>query len=141
MEDLKKYIGIPYGFNESSFEAADCAGLVSLFYREHGWPDDYPKPKTKDWYMKEPLYMQKYLMKNFSMTRDIDELTYGDILYYQINGEGHIGVYLNYGKFLSTYPKVSEFNGGCSFIDRCRFWFNMGGVKFIAGFRRKTGDN
>ena len=34
MEDISKYIGIPYKFNGDATEGADCAGLVMLFYRD-----------------------------------------------------------------------------------------------------------
>ena len=135
--DFSKYVGIPFAFNESSFEAADCAGLASLFYREHGWSGEYPRPKHKDWYITDQLYMQRWLVKNFDMSRDIDDIEFGDLLYFMINGEGHIGVALEYGKFLATYPKINDFNGGVSFIDRYKYWFNMRGVEFKAVFKRR----
>ena len=79
VNDFSKYVGIPFAFNESSFEAADCAGLASLFYREHGWTSqsDYPKPKHKDWYITDQLYMQRWLVKNFDMSRDIEDIEFG----------------------------------------------------------------
>lgn len=141
--DFSKYVGIPFAFNESSFEAADCAGLASLFYREHGWTSqaNYPKPKHKDWYITDQLYMQRWLVKNFDMSRDIEDIEFGDLLYFMINGEGHIGVALEYGKFLATYPKINDFNGGVSFIDRYKYWFNMRGVEFKAVFKRRCSQS
>ena len=136
-EDFSKYVGIPFKFNESSFEYADCAGLVSLFYREQEWENwDYPKPKHKDWYIEDQLYMQRWLMKNFKMSRDMGKIDFGDIVYFLINGEGHIGVSLGYGRILMTFPKISKFNGGVSFIDRVKYWFSLPGVEFKAVFKR-----
>ena len=31
MEDISKYIGIPYEFNGDTSDGADCAGLVMMF--------------------------------------------------------------------------------------------------------------
>lgn len=136
-ENYSKYIGIPFVFNGDTFDGADCAGLVSLFYKEHGINIDYPKPKHKNWYEIDKFYMQRYLMENFIMSRDINDIKPFDILYYLINGEGHLGVALEYGRVLMTYPKINEFNGGASFIDRYKYWFGIRGVEFKAVFKRK----
>lgn len=51
MEDINKYVGIPHYFNQDSFDGCDCIGLCRLFYKEHGWKQDFKdgKPITKDW--------------------------------------------------------------------------------------------
>ena len=137
-EDFSKYCGIPYKFNADTFEQADCSGLVKLFYEQHGWSGaNYEKPKDEDWYVRDPLYMQRYLVKHFDMTRDINQIEFGDILYFLISGEGHLGIALPYGRILMTYPKINKFNGGVSFIDRYKYWFSMRGVEFKAVFKRR----
>lgn len=140
MKDLNKYVGIPYGFNCDTYDSADCAGLAAMFYKDHGWiPNEYPKPTSTDWYIKNPYYMERFLLKHFDKTRDISELTYGDLAVVHVNGEAHLFIYLGYDKVLTTYPKVNEFNGGVSFIDRLqRYWLQQKGVKFISGFKRRT---
>lgn len=137
MVNLKKFINIPYVFNGDTFDGADCAGLVKLFYEQNGWQLPHFNKPEYQWYLKRPMSMERYLLKHFDKSRDINELTYGDIVYFSINGEGHVGIILNYGKLLMTYPKINEFNGGISFIDRTKYWFNIPGVKFIAGFKRR----
>jgi len=139
MENTNRYIGIPWVFNEDSFEAADCTGLVQLFYQEHGWkPNTYPKPTARDWYLVDKLGMQKFLVKNFDKTRDAEDLQFGDVVYMMINGEGHCGIYLEYGKVLSTFPPgVKLWDGSMmpdrSFILRESMWKPV----FKAGFKRK----
>jgi cell wall-associated NlpC family hydrolase len=139
MVDLKKFVGIPYGFNCETYESADCVGLVKLFYEEHGYNlSKYDRPTSEDWFVKDKFKVVKYLLKHFDKTRDIDNLSYGDLLVVEINGESHLFIYLGYDKVLTTYPKVSEYNGGVSFIDRFqKYWLKQPGVKFIAGFKRR----
>ena len=144
-EDFSKYCNRPYCFNGEQEGTDDCSTLVKRFYEDHGWHDiNYVKPTDQDWYIKDPLYMQRYLVKHFDMTRDINQIEFGDIIYFSINSEGHVGVALPYGRILMTYPKINEFNGGVSFIDRYKYWFNMRGVEFKAVFKRrkpKEGDD
>jgi len=121
-EDFSKYIGIPYKFNGCSYKGCDCGNLVRLFYKEHGWKGaEYEMPKHTNWYEEDPLAMQRYLIKHFDMVRDVSQAEFGDIMYFLINGEGHLGIVLPYGKILMTYPPINKFNGGVSFIDRYKY--------------------
>ena len=138
MEDFSKYVGRKYCFNGTEEGTDDCSTLVKRFYEDHGWQEiDYVKPVDTEWYIKDPLYMQRYLIKHFDMTRDINAIEFGDILYFLINSEGHLGIALDYGRILMTYPRINDFNGGVSFIDRYKYWFNMRGVEFKAVFKRR----
>ena len=140
MENFDKYREIPYLFNGETTEGADCAGLAKMFYIDHGWTDvcDYPKPQEKQWYVHDRYYMERYLLKHFDKTRDIDALEFGDLAVVRINGETHLFIYLGYDRVLTTYPKLDKWNGGCSFIDRLKkYWLTRNGVEFVAGFKRR----
>lgn len=138
-ENIGRFIGIPYEFAKWSYESADCVGLVRLFYSENHWyPDCDDGSFTKDWYVKEPLRLVRYLMKHWNKTRNIEELHYGDAVYFLINGEGHVGIYLEYGKILTTFPPgCKQWDGSIlpstsMILHRC-LW-EQG---FTAGFKRK----
>lgn len=143
MTDLKKFIGVPYKFLGETFEGFDCIGAIKLYYRERGWPlvESDGKPIDTDWYQKDKYRLARYFLKHFDRISDVELLRDGDIIMFEINGEAHVGVMVDsYGRFISTFPPVSRYNGGISFCDRLKFWLNMRGVKFISGFRRR-GDN
>ena len=139
MEDISKYIGIPYEFNGDTTESADCAGLVMMFYKDHGWkPDSYDKPKEPDWYLKNPFAMDRFLLKNYRKVKDIHQLSFGDIIWTKIGGEGHVMIYLWYGKALTTFPPTlpqwnSEELPNKSMVIHRDLWEHG----FICGFRRK----
>ena len=139
MKDISKFIGIPWEFNRSDYSGADCSGLALLFYREHKWkPDNYVKPKEKNWYVKNPYKMERFLLKNFRKLKDISELQYGDLILCKINGESHMLIYIEYGKVLSTFPNTTpQWNGvtlpNQSMLIHRDIWENG----YIAGFRRK----
>lgn len=138
-EDFSKYVSIPYKFNGETVDGADCAGIAKMFYNDHEWvPTEYPKPKTKDWYISNPYYMERFLLKHFDKERDIEKLEFGDLCVVRINGETHLFIYLGYDKVLTTYPRISQFNGGCSFIDRLKkYWLTIPGVEYVSGFKRR----
>lgn len=140
MQDIKNLVGIPWKFNGRSTETGvDCIGILTVFYRDHQWQPTFDdgKPIDHDWFTKEKYRMLRYFVKHFDKTLEISSLEYGDIILFEMNGEHHIGIYLEYGKFLSTFPPKSELINSYSFIDRLRYWQSF----FICGFkRRKTGD-
>lgn len=137
-ENYKKLVGKPWLFNGRDPNVGlDCIGLLSAFYKEHNWEPTFNDGKTieDDWFLKDKYRMLRYFVKNFDKTFDIDSLTYGDILMFEINGEAHVGIYLEYGKFLTTFPP-KEHCASYSFIDRLTYW----GQFFIYGFKRRVGD-
>jgi cell wall-associated NlpC family hydrolase len=108
MEDISKYIGIPHIFAEWSLEGCDCVGLVRRFYVDHHWkPDCDDGEFAEDWYITDPRKMIRYLRKNFNKVKDIADLSFGDVCYFLIGGEGHCGIYLGYGKLLTTFPSTA----------------------------------
>lgn len=138
MEDISKYIGIPYKFAGYSNDGCDCVGLLRWFYADHQWQEMYDGEFTKDWYKKEPHRMIRWFFKNMDKLSSIDKLKFGDICYFHINGEGHCGIYLEYGKMLSTFPpNCKQWDGTVmpseSFIVHRQMWEKG----FKAGFRRR----
>lgn len=103
-----KFIGIPHYFGESSFDGCDCIGLVRLFYREHGWSQDFDDglPVDRDTYMTASVWRRlfRYLHKNFT---EVDDVDYGDVVLFRINDCEHLGVIVDkYGRLLSmTVPE------------------------------------
>ena len=135
---LNDYIGIPYEFAGHTKDGADCIGLVRLFYRDNKWkPEIYDGSFEHDWYKREPLRMVKWFMRNMRKVRDVHELTYGDVVYFHLNGEGHCGIYLEYGKVLMTFPNGEQWDTSeypsSSFVSHRDFW----GHGFKIGFRRR----
>jgi len=134
-----EFIGIPYVFNGDTVDGCDCAGLVRVFYDYHGWNlPTYEKPKDHEWYLKTPFLAERYLLKNFDKTRDVRELTYGDLVLMKIEAESHFAIFLHYNKVLSTFPPgCRQWNGMVmpdrSFIMHKQMWING----FIAGFKRR----
>jgi cell wall-associated NlpC family hydrolase len=140
MKDMSRFIGRPYKFLGDTYEGFDCIGAIKLYYRENGWPlvETDGKPIDHDWYAKDKFRLARYFLKHFDKVTDADLLKDGELILFGINGESHVGVMIDsYGRFLSTFPPISKFNGGISFVDRLKFWLNMKGVRFISGFRRR----
>ena len=106
---INKFVGIKHKFNGRDFEGADCIGLCQLFYREHGykqtWDDGAPIPS--DW-QKYKYRLLLYLEKNFKATGDPSLLKYGDILLFDIDGDYHLGIYLEYGRILAMQVPCLE---------------------------------
>lgn len=138
MEDISKYIGIPYEFNGDTTDGADCAGLVMLFYRNHNWkPTHYEKPTEREWYKTQPFKMERFLLRNYNKVTK-DNLSFGDIILCKINGESHALIYLWYGKVLTTFPpSMPQWNSeklpSKSMVLHREMWDSG----FISGFHRK----
>ena len=135
---LNNYVGIPYEFAGSSHDSADCIGLVRLFYKEHNWkPDIYDGPFYHNWYVKTPFRMIRFFIKNMNKIKKSKELQFGDVVLFIINGESHCGIYLGYGKLLTTFPHSKQWNTSempeSSFISHRDFWEKG----FKIGFRRR----
>lgn len=132
MENIDKYIGIPYKFNGRTRESGcDCLGLCYLFYKEHGWITlDDGKPITKDWREKDPNRLARWFGKHFKVTRDPDELEFGDILLFDVFGDTHLAIYLEYGRVLALQLPTREWSK--STIYHKDSWLHG----FKAGFKR-----
>ena len=128
-QNLDKFIGIPYKFLGTDFNGADCIGLCQLFFYEHGimleWRDG--KPIDKNWYEKEPYRLVRWLHVHFDKIK-YDELKYGDVVLFEINGEGHTGICVGNHKVLTILEQFQT-----SMIMR----LNRGNVFFMGGYRLK----
>ena len=139
MEDIYKYINIPYKFAGYNYDGADCIGLLRLFYADHNWVEmNDGRTFTKDWYKKEPYRMVKWFLKNMNKIKTIEELQFGDVVYFLIGGEGHVGIYYKYGKIITTFPENSKQWDGTympnnSFLCHKQLWEKA----YRCGFRRR----
>ena len=102
-QNIERFIGLPYKFLGTDFTRVDCIGLCQLFFFEHNISlvirDG--RPITKDWYLTEPYRLARWLFKNFDKVENIDDLRYGDIVLFEINGESHTGIYIDDYKVLT----------------------------------------
>lgn len=133
MENIDKYIGIIHEFNGDTFDGCDCIGLCRLFYKEHGWAQTFTdgKPVTHDWESDDPLRLARYLQENFRITRNADELQFGDVMLFDVNGDAHLGICLEYGDILAMQVPVVE--GKSTSTIYHRYFWKQG---FKAGFIR-----
>ena len=133
--NIEKFIGIRHKFNGRSFDGADCIGLCHLFYTEHNysqvWNDG--KPITENWH-NEKLRLLRFLRKNFTPTDNINDLQYGDIVLFDIDGDVHLGIYLRYGKILAMQVPVCEGVSESTIYSKL-FWQPY----FYKGFLREKG--
>ena len=136
MEDINKYVGIPHYFNQDSFDGCDCIGLCRLFYKEHGWKQDFKdgKPITKDWQKTDgAIRLFRYFKQNFKETKNLNELSFGDIRLFDVAGDYHFGISLEYGKVLGLEVPV-RYGKSISTVYHKKLWING----FVSGFKRKN---
>lgn len=130
-QDLKKFVGLPYKFLGVDYNGVDCIGLCQLFYQEHcidlEWRDG--RPIAKDWYVYEPYRLARFMHKHFTRVKNVDDMQYGDIVLYEINGEGHTGVYVGEHKVLTILHQFQR-----SMIVRLR----QNNLFFKSGYRKKV---
>lgn len=102
-QDLCKFVGIPFEFLGTTFNGVDCIGLCQLFLNQHGYDIEFRDGReiNKDWYETEPLRLVIWLNRNFIKVKEINNLKYGDILLFEINGESHTGIYIDNMKILT----------------------------------------
>ena len=97
------YVGIPFKIMGRDREGLDCAGLVALYLGERGYKisaDDGKGEYGYDWVKQDPERLREGVEKSGEVVEDVYDLRPDDILYFDIAGEGHVGVYIGYGKFL-----------------------------------------
>lgn len=134
MVDWNKYIGIPWKFNGDDFGGCDCVGLLRLVARDNNWTDKITdnKPIEKDWHKQDAYRMIRYFASRFKKIEKKEDLIEGDIVYFKINGEGHIGIWVGYGKYIEQYPPLSDNIPSSSHLQR----FEKIKNNFVCGFRR-----
>lgn len=135
MENLDKYIGLKHKY-QGVGDYCDCLNLCQRFYLDHNYKQDWNDGKIRPPTFKEYKETQKYriiryLIKNFKLTRDPDDLTYGDITLFVVGGDIHLGVYIEDKKILCMQIPVIEGKSE-STIYRSKYWLPF----FKAGFKR-----
>ncbi len=133
-QKLNRFVGIPYKYLGTDFTGVDCIGLCQLFFCEHGipmvWRDG--RPIEKDWYVKEPFRIVRWLEKRFNRIKNVDLLQYGDVVLYEINGEGHTGIYVGNHQVLTVLEQYKK-----SMIAK----LHNGNFFFRSGYRLKEGED
>ena len=132
-QDLVKFVGIPFKFLGTDYDGVDCIGLCQLFYKEHGVNIEFRdgRPIDKQWYLKEPFRLARWLLKNFVKIEDFNQFQYGDVVLFEINGESHTGIYIGRNKVLT----ILEFYNR-SMITR----INQNNMYLRCGFRKVVCD-
>lgn len=130
-QNLEKFIGIPYKFLGTDFTGVDCIGLCQLFYFEHNLPIIFRDGREikKDWYLTEPYRLARWLITNFDKIDNQNDLEYGDVVLFEINGEGHTGIYIGDAKVLT----ILEF-----FKKSMIIHLKKGNVLYRNGFRKRV---
>jgi hypothetical protein len=137
VKTMNTYINLKYKFNGRSDTHVDCIGLLERWSKDHHWNIIWSdgKPIEHDWYIKHPKRILKFLMKHFDKINDYNRLTCGDICYFVIQGEGHIGIYQEYGKLLTMSIPTNELSRTCIYKEQ--FWLPY----LVCGFRIKEEYN
>lgn len=133
-----EYIGIPFKFNGSDYNGADCIGLVRLIYQERGWLPTFDdgKPVKQGWHKENPLRLVNYLCRHFNRVDNIQLLKEGDLIYFRDeNGEGHVAIWVGYGKILHSAPSIEGISS-TSHIGRMKHIQQS----FVCAFARRVDD-
>ena len=132
MKNINHLIGLRHKFNGRDRNGVDCIGLCQLFYREHGYRQSWGdgKPIPSDW-QKYKYRLLLYLSKHFTPTDDPEALTYGDVLLFDVDGDYHLGIFLEYGKILAMQVPCLE-GVSQSTVYPKMFWLPA----FVKGYRR-----
>ena len=128
--ELDQFVGIKHKFNGRARDGVDCVGLCQLFYKSHGYAQtwDDGKPIPADW----QKYKYRHLRKHFERTDDKNALAYGDILLFDVDGDYHLGIYLEYGRILAMQVPCLE-GVSQSTIYPKNWWEPF----FVVGFKRR----
>jgi cell wall-associated NlpC family hydrolase len=87
-------VGVPYRYGGAAPDGFDCSGLVQYAYRKAG----VSVPRTS----REQLRASRPVR--------LDELTAGDLLFFQSRDNSHVGIYVGEGRFVhapATHRNVS----------------------------------
>lgn len=124
MENINKFIGIPYKFNGDTAEGCDCLGLVRYFYKEHGWIEiDDGLPITKeDWMSNAVKRIKHFFPKRFDVAWKPEQMEYGAVVIFKINGEMHFGIYVGYGNVLSTQLTTESYDNSMTTLYKRQWW-------------------
>lgn len=134
MENIDKYIGIYYGWK--SKDRMTCLDLCKYWYSEHGYKQDFDDgklyPKTMNEFNKHHrVRLMKYFLRNFTLVKDPEKLTHGDVVVFNVGGDLHTGIYLENGSVLAMQVPCLE-GIAQSTVYKKKFWINA----FKYGFKR-----
>jgi cell wall-associated NlpC family hydrolase len=104
--DIASYVGIPYKDLGRTREALDCWGLVCQFYQDQ-FNIELPNYVTHTSEQATKLAAEvTECSQDGSWEKVNGEPKYGDVIIFRIMAHPvHIGVYLEDGYFLHTFPK------------------------------------
>jgi cell wall-associated NlpC family hydrolase len=130
MDNLRKYIGIPYEFGGRDFDGIDCFGLVKIFYENEfniilpDYPENLNITSLEE--VRNSDYFIGNICNQFHQI-DEDERKLGDVILFMINSTtpNHIGVVVDKFNFLNVNDRQS------THIAKIAKW-----KKFIVGFYR-----
>lgn len=130
--DINHLVGLKHKFNGRDYNGVDCIGLCQLFYRQHGYKQTWDDGKIipHDW-QKYKFRLLLYLRKHFTKVDDPNALEYGDALLFDVDGDYHLGIYLEYGKILAMQVPCLE-GVSQSTIYPKKWWQPF----FVVGFKR-----
>lgn len=123
MEDIVKYLGLPYGFTQGRY---NCIDLCRLFYMDHGYSQDFENGtempcSMEDFNNNHRLRLLKYIMKNFDRDSDINNVRYGDLILFEVLGDIHTGIYIGDGNVLAMQVPCQE-GKSLSCVYKKKFW-------------------
>ena len=113
MFDSDQYIGIRHITNGDTFDGCDCLGLVRLFYKEHKWGltfKDKGAPVTAEHIHDKENWdrLFRYLNRKMKRVASSDQLEFGDVVVFNVDGDLHLGIYQQEGMVLTMSVPVVE---------------------------------
>jgi cell wall-associated NlpC family hydrolase len=102
VNEVSKFIGIPYESHGRSYEGSDCWGIIYLFYRDI-FGIEIPKYDVgyKDAY--DANSVGEIINSHLNEWKEVKSGLFGDGILFKIAGKTvHAGVYLNESEFLHS---------------------------------------
>ena len=113
MFDSDRYIGIKHITGGDTFDGCDCLGLVRLFYKEHGWPEEFwdgGEPVTHENAHGKKAWnrLLRYFNRRLKKINNPDFLEFGDVVLFNVDGDLHLGIYMQEDLILAMAVPVDE---------------------------------
>lgn len=132
MNEIEKFLNIPYKFGGRGFDGADCVGLLILWFKEQGIHYQYRDkdgPIHMNWYKNHPRRLVEAITQYGVLCR-FSDLTKNDVLLITNNGDESIpiclAVMVDERHILTTNDKQNSFVEMLNLEWKARFW---GGLK------------